>query len=230
VFEIADHLDRAIELLEPEALAVALKVNLDAGAAAVERGDGRTAAEYLGAARSLCDANECRPSDADRTALYSQSAEAAMLIPRFDEAAGYFEKLRELPMGMVQRALTDSRAIYPHAIAGDLEGAAKTGVRALEAQGWQMDGHRAWLRTALGSFMTRRLVLRLTAERVRKGTANEPASLLERALVRVRRTLVRRDTVEKFHARRIGWHHGSRSATWSTRRARRSCTGSWRPR
>jgi len=205
VFEIADHLNHALELLDAKDRAVALQVDIDAGAAAVDRGDGRTASDYLSLARKLAESPNVELGDSQRIALYFQSAQACILQNELGAAQTYFDKLREIEMPALARASIDSRHIYMFVAGGDFESATRTGLEILRRQGWRVSRNPSRLWLEFTTCLTRAMLKRLTVERCsyRTGGTFTPIGLRERLLLRLMRWVSGSPSAERLNARLV---------------------------
>jgi hypothetical protein len=147
-FEIADHLNHALDQLSPEQRGRALRINLQAGRNALRTGAAATAASYLSFARALLDP-ACWQTDAALAfEVFWRASEAAFQTGDFALASQLLELLHQQPLAPLQEAQVLAKQISIVTIQ-DERAALELVLAGLRKYGVRWPSQPSWLRTRL---------------------------------------------------------------------------------
>jgi len=152
-FQIAEHIEGALEQLEPHERPDALKVLRMAGSTALEKGAPDTARHYLSLALDLQRASEGDSSSPLAVELRLQLGEAAYQIGDLDAVAGLVRDLSSCNMTKLQWALAIELKIRL-LLADSAEAAQQEMLVALESEGLSLPRRPSMLRIWVGIYYT----------------------------------------------------------------------------
>jgi hypothetical protein len=121
VFEIVDHLNRALDHLAPAERAIAIELNHVAGDRALASGAAATARTYFGVARRLLREPGAETKPRDRFELYLKSCESAIQCGELDEALQLLDRIDAPDLAPLDFAHVAVKRIRIHAVRDSLE-------------------------------------------------------------------------------------------------------------
>ncbi len=158
VFELADHMNHALEVLSPDLRLALIDVNLGAGKRALQTGAARNAMRYLESAYRAFTDQDWRVLRAVGFELHLQLAESALQVADPERALAVLEQLDERDPSEIEYARIAAKRIAARSLLDGPEQVSEYGLGVLGRLGIHWPMHPSLWRARLALYRVRRLL------------------------------------------------------------------------